>query len=171
MSDADIEDIEGEEGEEGEGAGSKRRFSGKFLILFVLLPVMALGALGGGAYVFLFSGGDEQEEAVETAAVPPPVFYELPEFVVNLSGSGSTSKYLKLRVSLEIEKSEVGPQLDVIMPRILDGFQVYLRELRAEDLDGSSGMLHLKEELLRRINLASDPTVVKDVLFQEVVIQ
>lgn len=175
MSDADTDDLEDEEGAdgaEGENAESKRRFSGKFLVLFVLLPVIALGAIGGGAYVFLFLGGEEHAvEMVETEVVPPPVFYELPELLVNLNNPGSAVKFLKMRVSLEIEDDTVASQLDVVMPRILDGFQIYLRELRVEDLDGSAGLLHLKEELLRRINLASDPAVVKDVLFQEIIIQ
>jgi flagellar FliL protein len=54
---------------------------------------------------------------------------------------------------------------------VLDAFQIYLRELRPEDLEGSAGILRVKEELLRRINLAIQPPLATDILFKEVIIQ
>jgi len=57
------------------------------------------------------------------------------------------------------------------MPRILDNFQVYLRELRLDDLKGSAGMYRLREELLLRVNAAVQPVQVKDVLFREMLVQ
>ena len=43
-------------------------------------------------------------------------------------------------------------QITPIMPRVMDAFQTYLRELRPSDLDGSAGLYRLKEELTRRVN-------------------
>ena len=57
------------------------------------------------------------------------------------------------------------------MPRVLDMFQLYLRELRSTDLDGSAGIFRLKEELLRRVNIEVHPHKVKRVLFKEIIIQ
>ena len=57
------------------------------------------------------------------------------------------------------------------MPRIIDNFQVYLRELRVEDLQGSAGMLRLREELMMRVNNAVKPAKVNDVLFKEMLVQ
>jgi flagellar FliL protein len=57
------------------------------------------------------------------------------------------------------------------MPRVLDTFQTYLRELRPSDLDGSAGLYRLKEELTRRINAAISPGHINAVLFKEMVIQ
>ena len=59
----------------------------------------------------------------------------------------------------------------MVMPRVVDGFQVYLRELRPEDFQGSAGMFLLRQELLRRVNLAARPVKVTDVLFREVIVQ
>ena len=50
-------------------------------------------------------------------------------------------------------------------------FQVYTRELRPSDLEGSAGVYRLKEELLRRINVAIYPSKVEAVLFKEILIQ
>ncbi len=62
-------------------------------------------------------------------------------------------------------------KLESILPRIVDNFQVYLRELRVEDLNGSAGLQRLREDLLLRVTNAAAPAVVKDVLFRELLIQ
>ena len=62
-------------------------------------------------------------------------------------------------------------RIDGVLPRIVDNFQIYLRELRVDDLDGSAGMYRLREELLRRVNLAARPVQVEDVLFKEMLVQ
>jgi flagellar FliL protein len=62
-------------------------------------------------------------------------------------------------------------QITPIMPRVMDAFQTYLRELRASDLDGSAGLYRLKEELTRRVNAAIAPSHVNAVLFKEIVVQ
>ena len=57
------------------------------------------------------------------------------------------------------------------MPRVVDNFQIYLRELRIEDLRGSGGVYRLREELLARVNAAVAPVKVTDVLFKEMLVQ
>jgi flagellar FliL protein len=74
-------------------------------------------------------------------------------------------------VSLEYDDPLLKVDLDKALPRIVDRFQVYLRELRAEDISGSAGVYRLKEELLSRVNAAITPKEVKDVLFREMLVQ
>ena len=65
------------------------------------------------------------------------------------------------------------------MPRLLDLFTTYLREMRPEELRGSAGTHRLREELIARANLAAvpaarpgqPPTRVADVLFVEILLQ
>ncbi len=57
------------------------------------------------------------------------------------------------------------------MPRVVDQFQGYLRELRMDDLKGSAGIVRLKEELLRRINTSAAPYRVRDVLLKQMIVQ
>ena len=54
---------------------------------------------------------------------------------------------------------------------MVDQFQGYLRELRMDDLKGSAGIARVKEELLRRVNVAAAPYKVRDVLLQEMIVQ
>ncbi len=164
--DGELEDDELTEGLE------KKRFSGK-KILMIAAPVVLL-LIAGGVYFAFFSGGGEETagHAEEADAAPPDVvFYDLPEMLVNLNTGGGKASYLKIRVALEVEGKKTIAELEDQLPRIIDNFQIYLRELRLEDLNGSAGMFRLKEELLARVNTALAPIRVNDVLFKEMLVQ
>jgi flagellar protein FliL len=156
--------------EEGaEGAAPKRKLPLK-LILMAVGGLVGLSAIGGGAYFFFFHHGDSAPAAV--AQVKPPVFIDMPDVLVNLSSTGSErTQYLKVKIALELPDDKVQAQIQPIMPRLMDTFQTYLRELRATDLDGSAGLYRLKEELTRRVNAAIAPNRINAVLFKEIVVQ
>lgn len=164
------------DGEDGAGPARGRRVPGKKLVLFIILPFLLIGAAGGGIYVsgLLDSllGIEEQDgQLIAEVELGPSVYYEVPEMLVNLNTSGRRVGYLKISVSLEVGSEEDFPKLDAVLPRIVDDFQVYLRELRVEDLNGSAGLQRLREELFMRVSNAAAPTVVRNVLFRELLIQ
>ena len=166
----------GADGEDGEGSASGRRIPGKKLVLFIFLPFLLIGATGGGIYASglldsLLGIEERDGEIMVEEELGPSVFYEVPAMLVNLNSSGRKTGYLKLSVSLEVGSEEDFPKLDAVLPRIVDDFQVYLRELRIEDLRGSAGLQRLREELFMRVANAAAPTVVRDVLFREMLIQ
>lgn len=150
----------------------KGGMSGKKIVLFVV-PLLLL--LGGGAAAFL-SGvfGGAEEEPLGTKAEQKKqvgVYHELPEMLVNLNSSGRKTSFLKLTVSLEVDSQEAVAEIQKVQPRVVDAFQVYLRELRIDDLRGSAGLQRLREELLVRVNAAAAPIEVHDVLFKEMLVQ
>jgi flagellar FliL protein len=172
-------------GAEGEGADAPAKPKGRFAFLFSKKILMIAGPvllllIGGGVYYFMFMGGDpatadgDEAAKVAAAAAAKPVFFEVPDILVNVASNNGKPVFLKLAVSLELAEGtgeEATAQLEPIMPRVVDQLQTYLRELRIEDLSGSAAMFRLKEELLRRVNLAADPIKVKSVLFREMIIQ
>jgi len=180
MSDEDEDEDDGDgedEDEDGEGGGG-RSFSAKKIGLFVGLPVLLL--VGGGAAAFffglldpLFGGGEDAEEHVEEEVIPREevVFIELPEMLINLNNTGNQVSFLKLSVSLEVKDPELALHIEELMPRVIDNFQVFLRELRVEDLTGARGTFRIKEELLARVNAAVAPARIEDVLFREILVQ
>ena len=115
--------------------------------------------------------GDVGVEEEQEVAIEDVVFFPLEEIIVNLNTGGRKSSFLKIRISLELTNSEDIPRIRDVMPRIMDNFQVYLRELRIEDLKGSAGMYRLREELLSRVNAAAAPAKINDVLFKEMLVQ
>jgi flagellar FliL protein len=167
---ADDVDLEGD----GEAEAPKRKLSGKKIVLFFLLPMLVVG---GSMAVLLFGGvfGGSKEHAAHSAAqpaeMPKPVFFDLPDMLVNLNTTGRRPVFLKMQVSLQLRSDADVARLQAMSPRIIDTFQVYLRELRVDDLRGSAGIYRLREELLARVNAVVSPTRVKDVLFKEMLVQ
>ncbi len=145
----------------------------KKLVIFAGGGVVLLLVVAGGLY---FTGMLDRflGHKLVVAAAPPPkplVFFDLPDFLVNLNSAGTKKpSFLKLTVSLQLEKQEDAARIQAVLPRILDNCQIYLRELRVEDLNGSGGIYRLREELLARVNAAS-PVKVDDVLFKEMLVQ
>ena len=99
-----------------------------------------------------------------------PAFLKVPDLIVNLTSEGQP-RYLRLSVQLELANEVDMKAVEAVLPRVIDQFQTYLRELKVQDLRGSKGMYRLQMELLSRVNAAAAPTEVKDVLFQEILIQ
>jgi flagellar FliL protein len=171
MSDQTLDgelDATAEVGEE-KPAGSRKK-----LIMIAGGAIVLLLALGGAAYFFGFLDrfvGHKAPAVEEVQAPKPAVFFDLPDLLVNLNGAGRKASFLKLTVSLELEKQDDVARLQAVLPRIIDNFQVYLRELRVEDLRGSGGIYRLREELLTRVNAAAAPVKVADVLFKEMLVQ
>ncbi|HWL04736.1 MAG TPA: flagellar basal body-associated FliL family protein [Xanthobacteraceae bacterium] len=142
----------------------------------IRLIVIALGVilLGGGAWGAskLFLGGQKEAEQAAIPQPKPPVFLEVPDVLVNLASTGGErSQYLKVKVVLELPDEALAPQIQLAMPRVLDTFQTYLREMRPSDLDGSAGLYRLKEELTHRVNASIAPRRITAVLFKEMIVQ
>lgn len=188
------------EGGEGE-APVKKKLSGKTLILFIVLPaVLVLGGGGAAAYMLFFKGGGAEQHAEAEAGhekakggghggegeagepIPGPngttlsygegvVFVSIPEMLVNVTGPDGRPAFLKLRLTLEAPDDAAVTALTEHVPRVIDQFNTFLRELRTEDLAGSAGAYRLRLELLRRVNLAIAPAQISAVLIEEMLVQ
>jgi flagellar FliL protein len=159
-------------------AGKPQGSRWKKLALFVGAPLLAFILIGVGLWVTgigprMLGLGHSETEKPEAPPAPPKkaVFYDLPDLLVNLNGGGRKTSFLKISISIELEDAGDLPKLQGVLPRIIDNFQVYLRELRAEDLKGSAGMYRLREELLSRVGAAAAPAKINDVLFKEMLVQ
>lgn len=181
MSEDQVDEASGDEDEDDEegGGGGKK----KLIIIIAIVLLVIIGAVAGAFFAGVFDSEEEvPEEQVEltpeeleqadvaAAASGAITYYEIPDLTVNLNSGGKQKSYLKVKIKLELDNPEGMQVLEERLPRVMDNFQVYLRELRLKDLEGSAGINRLKEELLRRVNKAVRPVVIKDVLFQEVLV-
>lgn len=149
------------------------KFSRKMIVI-AAAAVLLLGVGGAGGYAFFFSGhgATAGKEKPKEVAIKPATFVDLPDVLVNLANSGSDrTQYLKVKVVLELPEADLVERIKPLMPRVMDAFQTYLRELRPTDLDGSAGLYRLKEELTRRVNAVVAPNHITAVLFKEIVVQ
>lgn len=166
--------------DEGNGGSNK--------IIFIMLPVLLLVAVGAGLYfsgtLDSMLGKEATEESVEKTEeeegtdyskigdISQLAFLAIPDMIVNLSNDGSGQAHLlRLSVQLELANEQDKALVEGVLPRVKDQFQTYLRELRVEDLRGSKGIYRLQIELLSRVNTAAYPVKVKDVLFDEIIVQ
>ena len=75
----------------------KTWFSMKFAAI-ALAAMVALGSTGGGVYYLL-----SRSEAAPAGKIKPPVFFDMPDVLVNLSSNGTErTQYLKVKVVLEL---------------------------------------------------------------------
>lgn len=115
----------------------------------------------------------EVAEAEDGADQEPSTiaFVTMPDVLVNLNGGGKRMRFLKLKVALETANDEVAAQVEALMPRIMDSFQIYLRALSVDEVRGSAGLAQLKDELMARVNHAVHPARVDDILVREMLVQ
>lgn len=186
MAEEDLgdEEVGGDDAMEGDdemmessGKGGKKK-----LIIIAVVLLLVVGGVAGAFFTGLLEpviaalGGGGEETATEEQAPAAPVagtgvFFDVPELLVNLNTRGRKARHLKIRMALELGSASDQAILENVMPRVIDNFQVYLRELRIEDLQGSAGVYRLREELLRRVSAAAAPAQINDVLFREMLVQ
>jgi flagellar FliL protein len=167
------------------GAGAGLWFGG------VLPPLLGMGKDGhaGAGHGEAGHGEPARAEAGRAAAGPgaeaerdgknasgggkstAPVFVDLPEMITNLNAGPRRTGFLKLHAKLELARAEDQSAVTAAMPRLIDLFQTYLRELRPEELRGAAGTYRLREELIARAGLAAAPAQIVDVLFTEMLVQ
>jgi flagellar FliL protein len=160
----------------GSEAGATKGGKRKLLLLAIPVVLVAIGAglwFSGILPKLLGKGGEAQHAAAEGAPAAPlaRVFFDMPEIVANMNTTGRRAAYIRLRSKLELSKPEDVAAVQAAMPRLMDLYATYLREMRPEELRGSAGTQRLREELIARASLAAAPARVTDVLFTEILLQ
>ena len=116
-------------------------------------------------------GEEDAEGADGDLAAQKPVYYALPEVLVNLASTTRRTKFLKMSVTLELHEKKSAAIVEANSPRIMDAFNTYLRGVEPQELSGSAGIVRLREELMMSINGIIGEGVVKNVLFNEITVQ
>ncbi len=149
-------------------SGGKRKLI--LLAVPILVAVITVGLWFTGVLPQMLGLGHAEHKA-DAAEPHLPIYVDLPEMVANLNSNPHRTNYVKLQARLEVANQEDVERVKAAMPRLLDLFQTYLREMRPEELRGSGGTYRLREELIGRANVAVAPAHVVDVLFTQMLIQ
>ena len=152
-------------------AAGKRKLSKRMMIIIAAAVALLLAA-GIASYFLFFAAAKDSQSGRNLPDVPQTFIFNLPTMTVNLNSSADEGEqFMKLQVALEVESEEMMQEIQPRLAKVIDAFQVYLRELRKSDLEGSAGIYRLKEELRRRINVAIFPAQVESILFREILVQ
>ncbi len=160
-------------GEGGDASATGSRGGRRRLVLLALPALLAVGVAGlwfSGTLQHLLGMGRKGPKPAALAA-PPPVFVTIPVMVANLNAGPDRQSFVKLGAKLEVPTKADAKRAEEAMPRIVDLFQTYLREMRPRDFRGSAGTWRLREALLARAAIALAPGRVRDVLFTEILVQ
>lgn len=141
------------------------------LILGVLL--LFAGAGGGFAAVQLgLLGGDDphvdESHADPVEPLPALTFVPIEPLLISL-GARSNSRHLRFAAQLEVAP-DYEAEVRLIMPRVVDVLNGYLRAVETADLEDPSSLMRLRAQMLRRIQIVTGEGRVKDLLIMEFVL-
>lgn len=161
-----IDDEDLDAGEEAvENPHQKRK---KLMIL--LLPLLIVIGISVGIYFALNNSYDSlgvDYNIVQYNKDNPDsltVFYDLPEIKTSVKGKNGNHE-LKLKINLELSNIDDLKVIEVLTPKLSDAVLGHTIELNLDEIDGSTGLYWLKEELLYRLNLVAAPVKIKNLNF------
>ena len=148
----------------------------------LLLALVLALVLGGGGFYAVYSGllplpgghgGDKDYAEAKDEHAPEipysqPAFVPLEPFIISL-GETATAKHLKVSLTVEVAPG-TEESVAAVVPRINDVLNTYLRAVDERDLEVPRAMTRLRAHMLRRVRLVTPPDAVRDLLFQEFVL-
>lgn len=158
---------------EGEAApeAPKGKLAGK--MKFIIIGVVVLVLLGGGAGVY-FSGILHVEKSYETTVMlpGPPVYYELPRITVDLKPTEKRARpFIRLGMQVELQGESAKLAFQENEVKIMDSIQSHLRSITPDELSGEEGTQRLREDILIIINRIIEPELAITVLYKEIFIR
>ncbi|WOI56178.1 flagellar basal body-associated FliL family protein [Palleronia sp. LCG004] len=160
--------------EKSQGAEAPKKSGKKGLVIGLALAAIA----GGGGFYAVQSGmilghgdshGEEHAESESTfEPLPQVAFLPLDPMTVSLP-PGAGSKHLRFRGELEVADGEQAA-VEAMKPRVVDVMNSYLRAVEPSELRQPEALLHLRAQLLRRIQLVVGDGRVRDLLVMEFVL-
>ncbi|NVZ10009.1 flagellar basal body-associated FliL family protein [Allochromatium humboldtianum] len=166
----------------------------KLIILLVILLLLLAGG-GGAAYYFLWYGksADEPEASAEAsseaapapagqteegaAAIPvagPLIYHKIESLTVNLSPGGPV-RFLRVSLTITTPNQAVTTAVDKHMPMLRNDILTVLAAQEYAALNTPEGKDTLRESLrqtlVRLLARTSEPSDIRDVLFNELIMQ
>lgn len=135
------------------------------IILFVVVGIIL--------WFLLTDGKNTAKPATETEAeqgLANELIYSMDIFVVNLTDPGG-KRYLKTKISLGYYGTELTDEIKQHLPQIRDLVLVLLSSKTVDAIQGTEGIINLRQELIQRINQALKKGKIKNLYFTEFVIQ
>ena len=163
------EELSGEA--EGEAPAKKSKMP------MIIGLVLALAGAGGGFFavssgLILATDAPMDEKIIEEPILVEPLngiaFIPLDPLIINLR-QGSQAAHLRFVAHLEVDQ-RYESDVNLLMPRILDVLNNYLRAINLDDVEKSGALIQLRAQMLRRVQIVTGDGRVKDLLVSEFVL-
>jgi flagellar FliL protein len=129
-------------------------------------------ALAGGGFYASFSGlilsTLEGHAPDVVAALPDIAFVPVQPLVISL-GEGATNRHLRFTSQLEVAGNH-SEEVTLLLPRIMDVMNSYLRAIEVAALEDPAGLVRMRAQMLRRIQMVTGEGRVRDLLVTEFVL-
>lgn len=146
-------------------------------LLIIIVPILVLIIAGLYFFFFVIHGPKTSDVALipqgkekQPVQLEQNTYLDLDPITVGLTPTGSKREYVKLELTFRLSSDAESAAVMDKVPIIKDSLITLLRSLRASDFNSSSSTIYLKEEIVKRINKITAPIVVKEVLFQELIV-
>lgn len=131
---------------------------------------------GGGGFYATWSGmilsseaGAEKPAEKETESQLPDVaFVEIPAITVGVHG-GTKKSHLRFGAQIEVPAAHRA-EVELIMPRLVDVLNGYLRAVRTSDLEDPNALPKLRAQMLRRLQIVTGRDKINDLLIMEFIV-
>lgn len=144
----------------------------KSFMKWIIIGVVALAVIGGGAFgamQFLGSSKEKKKEQAE-AKKAPAALWPMDPFIVNLADNQG-DRYLKAVLELEVSDPACLAELNAIKPKLRDNILDLLTAKTYKDLMDIAGKQRLRDEIGMRLNAFLGGCKVTKVYITEFVIQ
>jgi flagellar FliL protein len=164
---------------EEDGVATKKKGGKMGLILGMILMI----GLGGAGFYVVQSGmialpipspgeGDShgaQVASLDHGAEPATAFVPMTPLLVAVGGAREP-RHLQFSADLEVAPGKV-ETVTLLMPRIVDVLNTYLRAIDPADVENPASMLRIRAQMLRRVQVVTGEGVVRDLLVAEFVMR
>ena len=128
-----------------------------------ILIILIITLCSAGTYAYL----TYKENTLETASSIVP----LEEFIIKINNTeGNGHVYVKLNFSLELDSNKEILIIQENMPKIRDSIYNYFYSLTEADLNKSTSIHLLREQITWRLNKVLKPIRVNNVLFNDFIV-
>jgi flagellar FliL protein len=151
-------------------------------LMMPLFAVANLVVVGGGAFLVYKStlayhpptlrepaAISELEAARAEGKTPEPVMYTMPGFLVNLDGS--PQRLIKVEMTFEMLDKEGFEEIVRNSPAARDEIVRILNRKKFDDVESIQGKLFLKDQITVALNRSLSSGVIKDIYFNQFLVQ
>ena len=140
----------------------------------LILGLVLFAVLGSGGFYAVYSGLVLAPAAATSAGkehasdMPDIAFVPLDPVTITL-GEVSANIHLRFAAQLEVDSARKD-EVTLLIPRILDVLNGYLRAVEVAELGDPNALVRLRSQMLRRIQIVTGEGRVRDLLVTEFVL-